>query len=1049
MINVSNKSGKYGEFIFSKIGKNAPLIFIVGGKNVKGETPGSYMKRLGFSPGLNNFNMYNIEQTEGGGTSHLLKAWNECKSIMTNNGINPSKKILVGFSLGASLINSVVNKEGANYWDIVLSCGGFMPEKTSSAYTNSLTMINQLTSYDSNNKPISSRFVHIHAKPNSSKSEKNGDGQNISLTNNIKKLLPSENELQHDSASHMMTPVATSKWIGENISVNSDGSAQIKIQESSVKDYVPNTGKSEETNNISKPINPQNSKNNAPVTSESQKCETQSKNPAVFKSTKEPRDAGNIKTDAKPPSKNDKPNFSNSKYNHRFYIKPTSDETDFVSVQLDNKGELITKAKGENDILSNPAELKKMVQKSGPWYNRYWAYRLNSGPNYGFEKYETSISENKTELISAVIPYWPPPSDSKNPKDDAKVKGNWNRLIDDQLPIKSPIDIPILLNAHEVGVYNDNIGYIYEAENELHMTLLESEIINKGKLAIGQGLNDSDAFKKVPDSSWANYPRWSGIFTEHCLRNSGFTLQEKLSTNIDFYHRSILSKNKLVNHPGNKEMSWQEMKELGKKHRMFKPSSIWMDPKYLNEEEFLKDKDDGIAIFIVDYHIKRDGTLTERGKRLVKHINEVLKWPMATISAVPHHASNSTLCYTDVLLYMDETGAIVTLGGNTDIPDADVSTKPGNHISVKVTNFSKFAKATGTTYVNASVIVACIKSAPKNVQSYRMNKSLNSKLIASPIFDDYFGKITEQTETPDKISIKYYNKLAPYIVDPSVCMTGTLDEPSAMGPGTEPYGPEPVEPEYLPDDYEQQPGMETVSKDKCEQLRKKYNLSSINTNIPGISTKGVEQLIDNTNCKGGLTPLQVANLMASLAGSESSNRYNVKGGGSGNYSGRYQFGKLALIDVGYLKSGGNVNNPKSWTGKNGIKSREDFLNCPIVQELAMQDYIIKNYNFLHKAGNKIPKNKLDEMPCHQLAGLLAVSHLLGFGNAQKYYHSNGKSNGVDGFGMSAAKYFKLGASAAKGVFANTSLGRHPQNSGEKYFLYPGSLSNGLGIVSGN
>lgn len=1119
-----------GEFIPSKIGKNAPLIFIAGGMsiNLNGvkTLPGDYMKTLGFGD-LSNFNIYNIKRTwfkdYADIDRNILAAWENCKKIMEAQGVNPSKKILVGFSLGAAHIEPLVRKEGAGYWDLVVSAGAYLKSK-GAGYNDHVYMINALTEYENKTKPIKSRFVYVHAAKIKDE-DINGDSQLISIQKLFENRLPSGNSYGHKSAKHRKTVTAAADWIKNYVIVNNDGSANITIPTTQAesrqklqtkKNNVTTTRKIEEpisdipadklkTYIVSWPaqnrgrgkiifktteeeaakiknekliwflrttgpsvnididkIDPitltdenrsnyfgwygfagstpkkkevkdeiidskiEDGKPNGAETGASEQCTIEEKNNATFKSQSDPEGCGDINTDAEPPSKTEKGINRLNKYNHRFYIKPSLTLRD---------------AAFENPS-SNPAELTKMVEKTGPWYNRYWAYRPNSGPNYGFEKYESTISDNGVNLISGVIPYWRPPFDDKNPKDDALVKGDWNKLIEDYEKINSPIDIPITLNAYEVGVFNDKIGYIYESENELHMTLLESEIINKGKLAIGQGINDSDAFKKVPDSSWANYPRWSGIFTEHCLKNSGFTLQEKLSSNIDFYHRSILSRDRLVNHPGNKKMSWKEMKKLAVKDGIFKPSKIWLDPKYLKLEEYFENDDNSsIAIFIIGYHINTDGTLTDHGKRLVNHINKGLRWTMATISAVPNHLSNSTLCYTDVLLYMDENGTVVTLGGNTDIPNADSSVISGNHISVKVTNFARFAKITVNSGVNGSIIVARTKSNPPE-ETFRNGFGLDTKLIATRdgIFDKY-RVLVESTTSREKISDEYYKKLMPYIVFSDECYAGGIT--TADG-GIVPEKPT-DEPEYLPNNYEKPLNMDPVNTDNCEQLRKKYNLSADDTNIPGISAQGVATEINNKDCKGGLTPIQVANLMATLAGSESSNRYNVKGGGGGNFSGRYQFGYGALVDTGYVKKGGSINNPASWTGKNGIRSRQDFLNCPIVQELAMQEYLKINLRYLYLAGSKISKKILDEMPCNEIAGLLAISHLVGFGAAQKFFKSGGKTNNKDAFGMDAATYYKLGFGAASGIFLNQKLGRHGANTGENYFLYPGAAKNGLGL----
>lgn len=1021
--------GKLGEFIPAANPPLAPLIFIAGGVKTKEGQPGKYMISRGFG-NLKQFNIYNIAQTDfpeyGKQDTNVLEAWEECKNILKSQGITPSKSILVGFSLGAAHIEPLVTGKDGGQWDLVISAGAYMM-KRGATYNDQIKMIDKLTEYEDGNitKPKSSRFIYIHAaNVKDSDPAQNGDGQSISIQRIIEKRIPSGNTYQHESPTHIKTVTATANWLDSNVIVSADGISKINIpttkKEGREKVKTRKQQKKDETKI-------ENGESKGPETGAAEQCNVEDKNNAVFKSQSDPKDAGNVNKDTPPPSKNEKPQFTSNKYNHRFYIKPTIGIRD----------------KAFETPPSNPAELQKMVEKSGPWYNRYWAYRLNSGPNYGFEKYETTISDNGIDLITAVIPYWKPPFDEKNPKDDAKVKGDWNTLINDYDTIQSPIDVPILLNAYQVGVFNDKIEYIYESENELHMTILESEMINKGKLAIGQGLNDSNPLKKVLDSSWANYPRWSGIFTEHCLKNSGFTLQEKLGINIDFYHRSILSRDRLVNHPGNKKMPWKEMKNLGTQNKIFKPSKIWLKPEYLNSEEYFEnDEKSSIAIFVIGYHINTNGKLTERGKKLVNHINKGLRWNMATISAVPHHILNSSHCYTDVLLYIDEDGTVVTLGGNTDVPGANSSIKPGNHIAVKVTNLAKFAKVDANSGPNASIIIARTKSNP-TLDFFRSGDGLDQKLVVNRgnIFDQYIAKV-ESTTSREKINDEYYKKLIPYITfsEPD-CFAGTSGDVTSNPPSETPT----EEPDYLPENFSQPVDMEQVNTDNCEQLRQKYDLTKSDTNISGISAKGLEAEIDNSDCKGGLTSLQIANLMASLAGSESSNAYSIKGGGGGNFTGRYQFGKAALIDTGFLKRGGNVKNPASWTGKLGIKSRNDFMNCPIAQEIAMQEYIKINYNYLHKAGSKIQKSVLDNMPCNEIAGLLAVSHLVGFGAAQKYFKSGGKTDSKDAFGMSASKYYKLGYGAASGKFQNKNLKRHDANTGEKYFLYPSVLQDGLGL----
>lgn len=125
------------------------------------------------------------------------------------------------------------------------------------------------------------------------------------------------------------------------------------------------------------------------------------------------------------------------------------------------------------------------------------------------------------------------------------------------------------------------------------------------------------------------------------------------------------------------------------------------------------------------------------------------------------------------------------------------------------------------------------------------------------------------------------------------------------------------------------------------------------------------------------------------------------------YVGKYQFGYMALKDLGYLTSNCNSNaqmrNPNMWTGKNGMDSLDTFLKTSAgkaEQENAICDYTRRNYNTLCRIG------ALDKsMPKEDVAGMLAVSHLLGAGGAKNW--RNGKG-GADAYGTTGDKYFQNG-----------------------------------------
>lgn len=158
-----------------------------------------------------------------------------------------------------------------------------------------------------------------------------------------------------------------------------------------------------------------------------------------------------------------------------------------------------------------------------------------------------------------------------------------------------------------------------------------------------------------------------------------------------------------------------------------------------------------------------------------------------------------------------------------------------------------------------------------------------------------------------------------------------------------------------------------------------------------------------SNCKiGNLDSDQLTAYFAQIGKSESGGNYSAVN--SIGYVGKYQFGYLALIDGGYVKksvrSNAQLNNPNSWIGKDGINSLEDWLSNEAVQEEAMCAYTKRNYNTMCKIGAVSAEQSSEDV-----AGMLAVAHLLGPGGAKNYRNGQGAS---DAFGTSGASYFQKG-----------------------------------------
>jgi len=154
---------------------------------------------------------------------------------------------------------------------------------------------------------------------------------------------------------------------------------------------------------------------------------------------------------------------------------------------------------------------------------------------------------------------------------------------------------------------------------------------------------------------------------------------------------------------------------------------------------------------------------------------------------------------------------------------------------------------------------------------------------------------------------------------------------------------------------------------------------------------------------GNLTSDQLTAYYTTIGKSESGGKYDVVN--SIGFVGKYQFGYPALIDGGYVsktcKSNAQLKNPNMWSpNKNGIDSLTAWLANGPEQEAAMCAYTKRNYTAMVKIGAVTS----DQSPA-DVAGMLAVAHLLGPGGAKNY--RNGQS-GSDAYGTTGADYFAKG-----------------------------------------
>ena len=130
------------------------------------------------------------------------------------------------------------------------------------------------------------------------------------------------------------------------------------------------------------------------------------------------------------------------------------------------------------------------------------------------------------------------------------------------------------------------------------------------------------------------------------------------------------------------------------------------------------------------------------------------------------------------------------------------------------------------------------------------------------------------------------------------------------------------------------------------------------------------------------------------------------------YLGRYQFGALALQDMGLVKKGTSLkglDNPNNWNIDGG---KQAFLNDQNLQEETFVKYTKMNYSRLVNLGVITA-----DSPPGEIAGYLAASHLVGPGGARDLKVGVVKA---DAFGTKSSKYFLEGSMTQRLMVASAS-----------------------------
>lgn len=126
---------------------------------------------------------------------------------------------------------------------------------------------------------------------------------------------------------------------------------------------------------------------------------------------------------------------------------------------------------------------------------------------------------------------------------------------------------------------------------------------------------------------------------------------------------------------------------------------------------------------------------------------------------------------------------------------------------------------------------------------------------------------------------------------------------------------------------------------------------------------------------------------------------------SGNYLGRYQFGKSSgMVEAGYLDKAGN------WTEyakSQGVANEKDFLRNSVAQNDALRRLTDKNGEFLVRNGLDLYIGDVIGSKPLTGAGLLLGAHNSP-GNLRSYVESLGDTNEVDGNKLPISNYVALG-----------------------------------------
>lgn len=196
-------------------------------------------------------------------------------------------------------------------------------------------------------------------------------------------------------------------------------------------------------------------------------------------------------------------------------------------------------------------------------------------------------------------------------------------------------------------------------------------------------------------------------------------------------------------------------------------------------------------------------------------------------------------------------------------------------------------------------------------------------------------------------------------------------------------------------------------------LRAPFIIAACNIASPGLANDWAQPSIGEssylytqaTPAQG--SPRDYSAFFAALRHKESRGDYQAVN--TLNFLGAYQFGEAALIDLGYVRRDADIydnNFGGGFTGKHGIRSVQDFLRNPSVQDRAAEEWMQIMWRYIEAEG--LHKYAWREIGGQTLSpsGMLAATHLLGSGALKNFVMSGGSADIRDPYGMPLHTYIR-------------------------------------------